>query len=47
MGSGSTGSVVDVVVAGSVVVVAGSVVVVAGSVVDVEVLVEGEVVDVP
>ena len=46
MGSGSTGSVVDVVVAGSVVVVAGSVVVVAGTVVDVEVLVEGEVVDV-
>ena len=45
MGSGSTGTVVDV-VAGSVVVVAGSVVVVAGSVVDVEVLVEGEVVDV-
>jgi hypothetical protein len=39
VGSGSTGSVVDVVVAGSVVVVAGSVVVV-------EVLVEGEVVDV-
>ena len=53
MGSGSTGSVVDVVVAGSVVVVAGSVVVVAGSVVVVagsvvvvEVLVEDEVVDV-
>ena len=38
MGSGSTGTVVDV--------VAGSVVVVAGSVVVVEVLVEGEVVDV-
>jgi hypothetical protein len=45
VGSGSTGSVVDV-VADSVVVVAGSVVVVAGSVVVVEVLVEGEVVDV-
>ena len=45
VGSGSTGTVVDVVV-DSVVVVAGSVVVVAGSVVVVEVVVEGEVVDV-